>query len=177
MNNTTFETRLFDYLFPCTGLEVESQFIEIHQDFTRLQKPYASWQVLGTPQQGESITFPIDADGFQTISTAESVNVQVNFYGDNSLSLAKDFIIRLQMEASLYRGESLNFDYSTISQAIDTSTIVGDTYERRYSVQIALNATSALVQNVGIIEQAVIEGRIADAETTVTVGVITNEEG
>jgi hypothetical protein len=164
------DSLLYDYLQPWLGLP-SGRFIEIHQDFTRLQKPYASWQLLSSPQVGEVVLSDIDEDGCQQLGTNRTLTVQVNFYGDEACDLCDAFIMRLHADVALELGDELDLGLLGIVQPVDTSVYTGDTWERRYSVRVTLSSVIKATQYVNLIESVVIEGELDNSPDTLIVEV------
>lgn len=153
---SALDDKVYDFLFPCVGLP-EGKFIHALEDITRRKLPYADFQLIRNGVVGTSV-MDVDADGYQEINQDKVLEVQVNFYGDTSEQLAEDFLLRLEMELSLLRGEQLNFGLQSTTAPIDTSSEINKTWERRYTVRVTLSHTAAVLDNVGLIEHVIMNG-------------------
>lgn len=152
---TALNDKLHDYLLPCLKVPAE-KFIEARNDITRPRKPYVDFQIISNGTIGSETRGP-DEDGFQPIYHTKSLVVQLNFYGDDSAEDAEMFLLHLDMEATLTRGELLNFGLLDWTPPVDTSAEVAKTMERRYTVRVTLSHAAATLENVGLIKSVEIE--------------------
>lgn len=160
MNSTEPQTlNDFLYLFiqPCSGLP-ENKVVEAYNKNPRPPKPFVDYHVLRAPSIGSGCVTDLDANGIQTTDMQKVAEVQVNFYGEQSLDLALAFINRFELESSLTRGEELNLGLLGIADPVDTSTPIAETYERRYSVRLRVSFNDEIKEDVGLIEHVDIAG-------------------
>lgn len=156
----TLNDFLFLFIQPCTGLP-ENKVVEAYNKNPRPAKPFADYHVLRPETSGSAVVTDLDADGVQTWDMQKVAEVQVNFYGENSLQLANAFVNRYELESSLVRGEELNLGLLGTPQVVDTSTPIAETYERRYSVRLRVSFNEEVKENVGLIEHVEIQGEFS----------------
>ena len=146
----TLDDKLHDYLLPCLQVPAE-RFIHAHANITRPNKDYVDFHVVSNGTIGTETRGP-DENGMQEINHTKSVVVQLNFYGETAQESADLFLLHMDMEATLTRGEVLNFGLLSTTAPVDTTQEMAKTWERRYTVRITLSHSTAVLEDVGLIE-------------------------
>ena len=153
---SALEDRLYDYLLPCLHV-TEDRLIEAHADVPRPVKSYVDFHVISDAVVGVS-NRTVDEDGMLPIDHVKTLVVQLNFYGKDSKEEADLFLLKLEMESTLVRGELLNFGLLSYTTPVDSSTEIAKTWERRQSVRLTLSHTAFILDDVGLIEHVEIDG-------------------
>lgn len=168
---SALDDKVYDYLSPLVG---GRKLFEDHRSEARPPKPCVGFEVISNPQVGDRSVGSVSAEGVQPLWFNKVLTLQLNFYGDESADDAERFLVRIYDEETLYSGELLNIGLSSTSQSIDTSIKLAETWERRWSVRVVLTHVVEHLQNVGLIEQVVIEGEytgganVTGNDTTIT---------
>ena len=153
---SALEDRIYDFFFPCLNV-AEDRFIEAHADIVRPHKSYVDYQIVNDTTTGVDHG-RVTAEGQMPIHQVKTLVVQLNFYGEDAKDAADLFLIKLEMESSLIRGEVMDLGLLSFTPPVDTSEVLAKTWERRQTVRLSLSHTMTVLDDVGLIEHVEVNG-------------------
>jgi hypothetical protein len=147
----------------------------LHPDAPRPDKPYATVQVLSSPDIGLPYTSKPDPEGQGTIRVQREVTVSVQVYEEVSNPDPRSAYLRaIDLRDSLYLPsvrDSLAVDgwgLRGIELLADTPQQVGDGWEPRATFDARFGVAVDLTDDLGLIETAEITGTVESGDDSTT---------
>jgi len=162
MNVSTLKTRLYTLIQPIMGGTV----IWADQTGPRPPLPYSTLRLGVITTVGEPHYSDVDAGGLQTVLAVRESVLNVNRFGNDSVSTVETFSDKLLLNSNLDKFSQNEISVFDMSAVTDIAQLLnGIAIEPRASIDLSIRWESDQVDNVGIIETVISDGTIGPVNT------------
>ena len=162
MNVSTLKTRLYTLIQPIMGGVV----IWADQTGPRPALPYSTLRLGVITTVGEPHYSDVDAGGLQTVLAVRESVLNVNRFGNDSVSTVETFSDKLLLNSNLDKFSNSEISVFDMSAVTDIAQLLnGIAIEPRASIDLSIRWESDQIDNVGIIETVISNGEVGPVNT------------
>jgi len=162
MNVSTLKTRLYTLIQPIMGGTV----IWADQTGPRPPLPYSTLRLGVITTVGEPHYSDVDSGGLQTVLAVRESVLNVNRFGNDSVSTVETFSDKLLLNSNLDKFSLNEISVFDMSAVTDIAQLLnGIAIEPRASIDLSIRWESDQVDNVGIIDTVISDGTIGQVNT------------
>lgn len=162
--------RFFDVL---QGVVSPWTLIYAEQNAPRPTKPYATLSVRSIVHPMHAVASRVDEDGHAEMTAQVLYMMDLNFFGPGAMERAHDVRAVLRYHSHIQAAHAQGLAYSTITEPVNLSALLGNQYEERAMFEVNGYALKLGSDDIGRIQRVEVSGDVGDIDGSVSIDATT----